>query len=165
MSKELTTTKPKHALGTVFGDQEQFVTVMIGGQMFGIPVLKVHDVLQQQRITHVPLAPPEVAGSLNLRGRIVTAINMRCRMGMEVIEQTGNKAMSAVVECQNELYSLIVDSVGEVLTLPITDYERNPPTLPAAWRDLSAGIYRLKDELLVVLDIERLLNVNKTAAA
>ena len=95
--------------------------------MFGIPVLKVHDVLQQQRITHVPLAPPEVAGSLNLRGRIVTAINMRCRMGMEVIEQTGNKAMSAVVECQNELYSLIVDSVGEVLTLPITDYESNPP--------------------------------------
>lgn len=145
-----------------FPDQEQFVTIKIGGQLFGIPVLLVHDVLQQQRITRVPLAPPEVAGSLNLRGRIVTAINMRRRMGMEELE-AGKRTMAVVVENHGELYSLVVDAVGEVLTLSSNDFERNPPTLPSSWRDLSAGIYRLKDELMVVLDIGRLLNVNKSA--
>jgi purine-binding chemotaxis protein CheW len=150
------------ALGA-FADQEQFVTIRIGGQLFGIPVLLVHDVLQQQRITRVPLAPPEVAGSLNLRGRIVTAINMRRRMGMDAT--TDKRTMAVVVENHNELYSLIVDAVGEVLTLSSGDFERNPPTLSGSWRDLSAGIFRLKDELMVVLDIGRLLNINKSGAA
>ncbi len=147
-----------------FVTQDQFVTVHIGGQLFGIPVLLVHDVLQQQRITRVPLAPTEVAGSLNLRGRIVTAIDMRCRMGMEKLD-TGKPTMAVVVENHHELYSLIVDSVGEVLSLATTDFERNPPTLPASWRDLSAGIYRLKTQLMVVLDVGRLLNINKSTVA
>ena len=78
----------------------QYVTVTIAGQMFGIPVLKVRDVLNPQRITKIPLASAEVAGSLNLRGRIVTAIDLRVRMGLP--EGKGAKSMSAVVEHKGE---------------------------------------------------------------
>ena len=105
----------------------------IGDQMFGIPVLTVQDVLGPQNIARVPLAPPEVAGSLNLRGRIVTAIDVRPRLGLATREG-GKAAMSVVVEHENELYSLLVDSVGEVLSLNSRDYQRNPPTLSARAR-------------------------------
>src|SRR6267154_2312473 len=115
----------KTAGGSEAGD---FVSVVIGGQLFGIPVLEVRDVLASQRITRVPLAPAEVAGSLNLRGRIVTAIDIRTRLGLPERSE-GKTAMSVVVDYGGELYSLLVDSVGEVLSLDGTDAERNPATL------------------------------------
>jgi purine-binding chemotaxis protein CheW len=126
--------------------------MMIDGQMFGIPVLQVQDVLGEQRVTRIPLSPPEIAGSLNLRGRIVTAINLRRRLGLS--ELSGDKkSMSIVVEHHGELYSLIVDGVGEVLSLDDDDFEKTPATLDQSWRDVSSGIYRLKDKLLVVFDV------------
>jgi len=138
----------------------EFVTVMVDGQMFGIPVLSVQDVLGPQKITRIPLAPPEVAGSLNLRGRIVTAVDVRLRLGLR--NQDGdNKGMSVVVDLGGELYSLLVDQVGEVLSLPAAKFERNPPTLDPMWREFSAGIYRLDDKLLVVLDVAKLLDFNR----
>src|SRR5689334_17114366 len=94
----------------------QYVSLTIGDQMLGIPVLNVHDVLTPQRITRVPLAPGEVAGSLNLRGRIVTAIDVRRRLCLPPRTDKG-PCMSVVVEHSGESYSLIVDGVGEVLTL------------------------------------------------
>ena len=109
-------------------EHRDYVTMSIADQMFGIPVLKVQDVLGTQAITRVPLAPPEVAGSLNLRGRIVTAIDVRPRLGMAKRDE-GKSPMSVVVEHDGELYSLLVDSVGEVLSLDTRDYQRNPPTL------------------------------------
>src|SRR3954464_7365242 len=87
-------------------EQRQYVSIVIDGQMFGIPVLIVHDVLGPQRITRIPLAPPEVAGSLNLRGRIVTAIDVRTRLGLEP-RPAENPGMSVVVEHANESYSLM----------------------------------------------------------
>ena len=102
------------------------------------------------------LAPPEVAGSLNLRGRIVTAIDIRTRLGLPELED-GKKRMSVVVDHGGELYSLMVDSVGEVLSLTEVSFERNPATLDPRWREVSAGIYRLDSTLLVVLDVSRLL--------
>jgi purine-binding chemotaxis protein CheW len=145
-------------------EQRQYVSIVIAGQSFGIPVLIVHDVLGPQRITRIPLAPPEVAGSLNLRGRIVTAIDVRLCLGLEKRppEMTG---MSVVVEHTGEFYSLIVDNVGEVLTLPAASMERNPATLDPRWREISDGIYRLEDQLLVVLDADRLLDFARTEAA
>jgi purine-binding chemotaxis protein CheW len=145
-------------------EQRQYVSIVIDGQAFGIPVLIVHDVLGPQRITRIPLAPPEVAGSLNLRGRIVTAIDVRLCLGLErrPADQPG---MSVVVEHGGEFYSLIVDSVGEVLTLSASSMERNPATLEARWREISSGIYRLDDQLLVVLDADRLLDFARTEAA
>jgi purine-binding chemotaxis protein CheW len=137
------------------------LTIMIDDQIFGIPVLQVQDVLGPQRITRVPLAPSSIAGSLNLRGRIVTAINMRACLG---ITKTGTdmRGMSVVVENGDELYSLIFDRVGDVMSLPFSHYEKNPATLDPAWRDICAGIYRLDGRLLVVLDIPRLLERMET---
>ncbi len=136
---------------------KEFLTMMIDGQMFGIPVLQVQDVLGEQRVTRIPLSPPEIAGSLNLRGRIVTAINLRRRLGLS--ELSGDKkSMSIVVEHHGELYSLIVDGVGEVLSLDDDDFEKTPATLDQSWRDVSSGIYRLKDKLLVVFDVSGMLD-------
>lgn len=140
------------------GEHRDYVTMSVGDQMFGIPVLKVQDVLGTQTITRVPLAPPEVAGSLNLRGRIVTAIDIRPRLGMPK-RDASKKPMSVVVEHDDELYSLLVDSVGEVLRLDTRDYQRNPPTLSARLREASDGIYRLNGALLVVLSVESVLNL------
>jgi purine-binding chemotaxis protein CheW len=143
---------------------EDFVTMTIAEQLFGIPVLQVQDVLGHQRITRIPLAPPEVAGSLNLRGRIVTAIDVRLRLGLPA-RSADKPGMSIVVDHRGELYSLMVDNVGEVLSLSSKDYESNPATLDIRWRDLSNGIYRLNNTLLVVLDVARLLNFANLEAA
>ncbi len=146
------------------GDQLEYVTMIIGGQWFGIPVLSVQDVLGPQDIAMIPLAPPEVAGSLNLRGRVVTAIDPRVRLGLPNREED-ERAMSIVVEHAGELYSLLIDQVGEVLKLPSNRFEHNPASLDSRWRDISSGIYRLDDRLLIVIDIERLLNYENTIAA
>ncbi len=146
------------------GENRDYVTMSIGGQLFGIPVLKVQDVLGTQTITRVPLAPVEVAGSLNLRGRIVTAVDVRLRLGLPKRENE-KTAMSVVVEHEGELYSLLVDSVGEVLSLETKDYQRNPPTLNPRLREFSDGIYRLNDSLLVVLSVSSLLNFGNRADA
>jgi purine-binding chemotaxis protein CheW len=145
-------------------NHQDFVTMFIEGQMFGIPVLMVQDVLGPQKITRIPLAPPEVAGSLNLRGRIVTAIDVRLRLKLPRRLEAGNAGMSVVVDMKGELYSLRVDSVGEVLSLPAAKFERNPPTLDALWREYSDGIYRLEDKLLVILDVPQLLDFTKSEA-
>lgn len=142
----------------------EYVTMVIAHQLFGIPVLQVQDVLGPQRITKIPLAPREVAGSLNLRGRIVTAINVRGRLDLPPRPED-LREMSIVVEHQNELYSLIVDQVGEVLSLDANEYERSPATMNARWREVSQGIYRLEEGLLVILDIPRLLSFAKDLRA
>lgn len=141
----------------------EFATMSVGGQWFGVPVLTVQYVLKAPAITRVPLARPEIAGSLNLRGRIVTAIDMRVRLGLPPRED-GSDVMCVVVEHDSELYSLLVDKVGDVLSLPDSDYERSPAMLDPAWREVAKGIYRLEDRLMVVLDIARIL-VARTADA
>lgn len=137
---------------------EEFLTVYIDNQMFGVPVLQIQDVLGEQNVTRIPLAPPEIDGALNLRGRIVTAINVRKRLGLNPNDKN-NRRMSVVVEFENELYSLIIDRVGDVLNVDNKFYESNPATLDTRWREISQGIYRLSGELLVILDVPKLLNV------
>jgi purine-binding chemotaxis protein CheW len=141
----------------VGGDAAQMVlTLTVAGQLCGVPVLAVRDVLGVQAITPIPLAPREVAGSLNLRGRIVTAVDLRARLGLAPREQARG-AMSVVVEVGGELYSLLADEVGEVLSLPVEERATNPPTLDALWRDVSLGVHHHGESLLVILDVERLL--------
>jgi purine-binding chemotaxis protein CheW len=144
--------------------QAEFVTMSVDGQLFGIPVLLVQDALKAQKITRIPLASREVAGALNLRGRIVTAIDLRRRLGLDRRPE-GNDGMSVVVEHGGELYSLTVDSVGEVLRFPVEQFERNPATLDPLWRRFSEGVYRLEAGLLVVLNDDSLLDYGKQAAA
>lgn len=135
---------------------KDFVTMRVDGQLFGIPVMLVQDVLRPQKITPIPLAPKEVEGSLNLRGRIVTALDVRKRLGLPPRSES-QKYMLVAVEFKSEIYSLIVDSVGEVLSLSVKDFQHNPTNLSSHWQQVSMGVYRLKDELLVVLDAENLL--------
>ncbi len=137
--------------------REEFVTMSVGGQAFGIPVLGVRDVLGPQKITRVPLAPAEMAGSLNLRGRIVTAINMRRRLGLPDDGFIEN-AMAVVVEHEEEAFSLLVDEVGEVLSLPASKRGASPATLDPAWREIADGIYQLDNRLMIVLNISNVLN-------
>lgn len=161
---ENTAASAEHSAADPYSDTQDFVTFVIAGQLFGIEVLKVQDVLSAHRITRIPLAPPEIAGSLNLRGRIVTALDVRRRLGLP--PQEGDKeCMSIVVEHEHELYSLMVDTVGEVLALTTNEFEKNPPTLDPCIREYSEGIYRLDDKLLVVLDVTSLLNYSRSQAA
>ena len=146
--------------GTSSTSAQEFLTVFIGGQRFGIPILQIQDVLGDQSVTFIPLSPPEVAGSLNLRGRVVTAIDVRRRLNMDTAqphEQGTTQNMSVVVEHHHELYSLIIDKVGDALVLENALFEKNPATLDAVWQDVSTGIFRLDDELLVILDVPKLL--------
>jgi purine-binding chemotaxis protein CheW len=137
-----------------------FVIMTVRGQLCGIPVLSVRDIIVTQDMTRIPLAPPEIAGSMNLRGRIVTAIDLRRRLNLPPREP-GQAGMSVVVDRQGELYSLVVDSVREVIEFDDRQLEPNPPTLAPAWREFSTGIYRLQSELLVVLNTKRVLAIHQ----
>ncbi len=235
---------------------DDFVTFFINDQMFGVPVLKVQDILKPDRIAPIPLAPPEVRGSINLRGRIVTVVDVRVRLGLEnrlpdktaaaakgtgrpaadgsgsadgnahpaqeespdeagrpaaqgngaadpagapvdtdaaagaaedangsadagecpaddknrpaegasppVDEDTGAAGVHGIcvtVEHGNELYTLLVDRVGDIVSLSDAFFEDNPSTLDVAWREFSLGVYRLESTLMVVLDVGRLLDI------
>ncbi|MBL4601939.1 MAG: chemotaxis protein CheW [Emcibacteraceae bacterium] len=145
-------------------NKNDFVTIRLDGQLCGLPVLEVHDVLTKQVITRVPKAPEAVAGVLNLRGQIVTAIDLRKRLKLSDREE-GSEEMNVVVEYQDEPYSLIIDKVGDVLSLSEDTFEKNPVTLEACWQNVSTGIFRLEKELLVILDIEKLLTFNEVKLA
>lgn len=139
-------------------NSKQLLTFTLANQLFGVPVLQVNDVLGPQQITHTPLAPPAIAGVMNLRGRIVTAIDVRCCLNQA---QRGEqeKNMSVVVDHNGELFSLMIDSVGDVLHLSEETYENTPATLDPAWRSVSSGIHKLKDKILVILDVKQLLTM------
>jgi purine-binding chemotaxis protein CheW len=144
--------------------QNEYVTAMIGGQLFGLPIQGVQDVFLPERITRVPMAPPEIAGVLNLRGRIVTLIDMRCRLGLG--ERTdGGVSMAIGVEARGESYGLLIDSVGEVLKLDADTREPNPINLDPRLTRVSAGIHRLDGQLLLVVDIDRVLDIGGPAIA
>ena len=141
-----------------------YVTMIVGGQLFGIPVLEVHDVFVPSKLAYVPMAPPEVAGVLNLRGRIVTAIDLRLRLGYEPREPDA-QPMAVVIEYQGEPYSLLVDGVGEVLSLEDSAFERNPSNLDPKLRDTSEGIFRLDEKLMVVIQLDRVIQLLTGAMA
>ena len=145
-------------------DDARLLAVTLAGQEFGIPVTQVRDVLGPQRTTVVPLAPAGIAGLLNLRGRIVTVIDMRALLGLPPNGADG-RMMQVVVEQGEESFSLRVDAVGDVLELPGNAFERTLSTLDPTWREIAAGIYRLPDRLLVSLDLSRVLDFKHRAAA
>ena len=131
---------------------------MIGGQLFGLPILRVQDVFMPERLTRVPLAPPEIAGVLNLRGRIVTLIDMRAGSG-SARATTAMPPMAIGVELRGESYGLLIDSVGEVLKLDDAAREPNPINLDPRLARVSAGIHRLDGQLLMVVDVDRVLDI------
>ncbi|OPZ77039.1 MAG: Chemotaxis protein CheW [Alphaproteobacteria bacterium ADurb.Bin438] len=139
--------------------EQVYVTIYVHNQLFGIPVESVKDILVPEKIANIPLAPKEIAGAINLRGRIVTVVDVRTRLGLPPKED--DNIICTTVELGHELYSLKVDKVGAVIPLTFDKIEKNPSTLHPRWRSISAGVVRLKEELMIVLDIESLLNFTK----
>lgn len=137
------------AVGTI-----QYVTVRIAGQLFGVPIEIVHEVFTPDRITRVPLAPAEIHGVLNLRGRIVTMVNMRRLLGLS---SSGEAKTAVGIERFGEAFGLIIDEVGEVLVLEAGKREVNPANLDPRWAELVTGVHRLANELMLVLNVERAL--------
>ncbi|MGH6726032.1 MAG: chemotaxis protein CheW [Pseudolabrys sp.] len=136
----------------------EYVTAMIGGQLFGLPIVRVQDVFIPERLTRVPLAPTEIAGVLNLRGRIVTLIDLRRRFGLG--DRMGSDPSMAIgVESRGESYGLLIDSVGEVLKLDAAAREPNPINLDQRLARVSAGIHRLDGQLLIIVDVDRVLDI------
>ena len=146
------------------GETVEYVTVFIGGQLFGLPIGRVQDVFSPDRLTRVPLAPREVAGVLNLRGRIVTMIDLRRRLELEQGEND-RTPMAIGIESRGESLGLLVDAVGEVLKLPNAEREAVPINLDRKLAAVSAGVHRLDGQLLVILDIDRVLDLRAVAAA
>lgn len=143
---------------------KEYVTATVGDQLFGLPILRVQDVFIPERITPVPLAPPEIAGVLNLRGRIVTLIDLRQSLGLGTRADDA-PAMAIGVESRAESYGLLIDSVGEVLKLDDGAREPNPINLDARLARVTAGIHRLDGQLLMVVDVDRVLDVGERRIA
>lgn len=144
-----------------FGPEDstiEYVTVKIADQLFGLPINRVQDVFIPDTITPVPLSLPEIAGVLNLRGRIITAIDMRRRLGLPPRANAAH-TMAVGIEYRGESYGLLIDAVGEVLRLPLAGLEPNPGNLDRRWVKVAAGIQRLDGRLMVVLDVDRVLDL------
>jgi purine-binding chemotaxis protein CheW len=142
----------------------EYVTATIGGQLFGLPIAGVQDVFVPDRLTRVPLASPEIAGLLNVRGRILTIIDMRRRLDMEALEE-GCRTLAVGIEHNGESYGLLIDKVGEVLKLPAGSFEDNPINFDRTLARVSAGVHRLDGKLMVVLDLDRVLQLGVAAEA
>lgn len=135
----------------------QYVTMRVGESLVGISVHNVQDVIRYQAITAIPLTPAVIAGSLNVRGRIVTAIDMRRRLGMTDYPNL-NTIMMVVVEHHHELFALMVDGVGDVLSLTEEERDRIPANMDDAWRGVASGVYKLEEELLVIVDVASVID-------
>jgi purine-binding chemotaxis protein CheW len=142
--------------------ERQFCTFHLGNLFLGIEVLLVQEVIRAQAMTRVPLAARAVRGLINLRGQIVTAIDLRERLGLPPLE--GDRApMNVVVRTDEGAVSLLVDEIGDVLEVAEADYEDPPGTLDPAARELIRGVYKLSDRLLLVLDTEKALGLEPAA--
>jgi purine-binding chemotaxis protein CheW len=145
------------------GDTE-YVTVMVGEQIFGLPIDRVHDVFIASALTDVPLAPREIVGLLNLRGRVVTAMCLRRRLGLPD-QGEGGRNMAVGLEHQGESYGLLIDQVGEVMKLSADTHEPNPVHMDPRWVKLSRGVHRLDDKLLIILDVDAVLSLEVQSQA
>lgn len=139
-------------------DNQQYCTFYLDRFFFGVEVMKVQEVLRYQEMTRVPLAPEEVKGLINLRGHIVTAIDMRRRLKLND-RSADQTPMNVVVRTEDGEISLLVDEIGDVLEMNDSNFERAPETISATTRDLLRGVYKLQDKLLLVLDSERVVNL------
>jgi len=132
-------------------DNMQLCTFRLDNQYFGVDALKVQELIRHQTMTRVPLAPPSVRGLINLRGQIVTAIDLRSRFGLpSVAEET--ELMNIVIRTDEECVSLLVDQIGDVLTVEQNSFESPPETMDETPRPYIDGAFKLEDRLLLLLN-------------
>jgi purine-binding chemotaxis protein CheW len=132
------------------------ITFLVDGQLFGVPTTEVMELARLPRLTRVPLAPPAVAGLLNLRGQVVTAVDLRTRLGLRA-RPAGQPAMNVVLQRVDVLVSLLVDQVGDVIELTEATFEPPPDTLRGLARELVRGVHKLPGQLLLLLDVDKVL--------
>lgn len=152
------TNRPEETQRRGDGSAVQYATFVLDGHLLGVPVLQVQEVLTAQDMTTVPLAPAVVAGLINLRGQIVMALDLRTRLGFPACEERA-APMNVVVQTPDGPVSLVVDRVGDVIEVAQDLYTQAPETVDERLRAVTAGVYKLKDHLLLVLDIERATQV------
>ncbi len=145
-------------------ERHAYCTFELDGLHFGVPVLQVQEVIRFQRMTPVPLAHPVVAGLINLRGQVVTAIDLRRRLGMPG-RAAGTEPTNVVVRTADEPVSLLVDEIGDVIEVDDVDFEAPPETLDGPARDVVTGVYKLDGRLLLVLDVRRALDLARSGEA
>jgi purine-binding chemotaxis protein CheW len=141
-------------------ESRQFCTFFLDTEFFGVDVQMVQEVLRYQTQTRVPLAPSVVRGLINLRGQIVTAIDLRRRLGLSPRDQ-GTLPMNVVVRTQDGAVSLLVDAIGDVVEVADEQFEPPPETVTGIARDLIVGTYKLPDRLLLILDTEKTVNLEQ----
>ncbi len=135
---------------------KQLVTFTVDGRVLGVDVTRVREVLRSQEVTRVPLAPPQIAGLINLRGEIVTAFDLRVALGRAQRDQD-DRPMNVVVATEHGPVSMLVDDVSDVLDLDEGSIERPPSTLRGSARDLIIGAYKLDGRLLLELDLDAVI--------
>jgi purine-binding chemotaxis protein CheW len=144
--------------------KKQFSTFVVDRLLFGVEVEKVQEVIRYQEMTRVPLAPPVVKGLINLRGQIVTAIDLRRRLGLRE-RAVSDLPMNVVIRNDDGAVSMLVDEIGDVLETDEDSFECSPETLTGKIRELIRGVYKLENRLLHVLDSEKVVNLADSAAA
>ncbi len=132
---------------------QQYCTFYVAGQYCGLDAVRVQEIIRAQPMTPVPLAPPVVRGLINLRGQIVTALDLAMRLGLKE-RLVGPAPINVVVHTEDGAVSLLVDEIGDVVTVPHEAFEKPPETLATAARALIHGAYKLKDRLLLILDAD-----------
>jgi purine-binding chemotaxis protein CheW len=141
---------------------KQLCTFRLGDQAFGVDALTVQELIRHQTMTRVPKAPESVRGLINLRGQIVTALDLRTRLGMEPLEE-GRQPMNVVIRSDDGAVSLLVDQIGDVIEVNDDCFEVPPDTLSGKAREFIRGAYKLADRLLLLLDCELAVQVNGDA--
>ncbi len=142
-------------------DRTQYCTFQLGDLFLGVEVTRVQEVIRHQVTTPVPLASPVIGGLMNLRGEIVTTIDLRKRLGL-VERADGEDPMNVVIRTDDGVVSLLVDAIGDVIEVVDEDFEPSPSTLPATTRDVIVGVYKLEGRLLLILDCDRILDLTHT---
>jgi purine-binding chemotaxis protein CheW len=137
-------------------DVRQLCTFFLDGMFYGIDVVRVQEVIRYQEMTRVPLAPPTVRGLINLRGQIVTALDMRRRVGLAE-RAAESLPMNVVVRTEDGAASLLVDDIGDVIEVSEAAYEAAPNTVPAGLRAVVRGIFKLEKRLLIELDTDKIV--------
>jgi purine-binding chemotaxis protein CheW len=139
-------------------DQHQYCTFFLDGYYFGIDVLRVQEVVRYRQITRAPLAHPVVRGLINLRGQIVTALDLRRRLALPDA-LAGARPINVVIHTDDGPLSLLVDEIGDVLTVPETAFVAPPETLRGQAREVICGAYKLERRLLLILSVDAVLNI------
>ena len=139
----------------------QFCTFSLDGLWFGVAVDRVQEIVRQQRFTRVPLAPPVIHGLLNLRGQIVTVMDLRRRLELPD-RATSTTPMNVVIRTEDGLVSLLVDQIGDVVVVATETRDDPPSTLTGAARELIRGAYQLPSRLLLEFDLDRALALDRS---